>query len=454
MSPSARPRRRRLAGLVVAAFAATIPAVVIADTPSPSPTPAGPTWTRSAALPGLSGRIWKVAFSPATAGLVLAATDNGVYTSSDSGHSWAQSGLAGQTVWTVGFDNSDAHAAYAGTRTQGIERSTDSGKTWSAASTGLPNHDVRSLAFGLQAIAAGTDAGVAVSSDGSNWHDIGLDDYAISGLAVAANSPQLVLVAGVDNGDVSKGWLYMNNGGGTGSWQVLTSGIPASATVSSLSAGPISPSVTKRPLFLTVAVTTTTTSNGAFHSGDGGNTWSPANGLPESVVLTTGTFSPLDPGLLYAGADGGGSSSGTAMVRSTDGGSNFSNADAGLPAAGKQVESIAVAQTTPPQLAIAVDPPSGPGIVYTETDVSAPAPPQLVAESPGAAVPSAQATSQSTPTAKGGGTPPPTPSASGTGFVGKVFHWPVPLVFEIVVVLALVYGWLRWRQRQDVEGPP
>jgi hypothetical protein len=35
-----------------------------------------------------------------------------------------------------------------------------------------------------------------------------------------------------------------------------------------------------------------------------------------------------------------------------------------------------------------------------------------------------------------------------------VFHWPVPLVFEVLLVLAVAYLFVRWRQRYYVEGPP
>jgi hypothetical protein len=409
--------------------------------------PARADWSHGGTLPGLgSGRIWSLAASPATAGLVVAGTDAGVYVSSDGGADWAATPLKGVRVWAVGFDARNAKRMFAGTDGAGAELSINSGATWTTVSTGLPDLTVRSFAFGLDGIAAGTNRGVALSPDGTVWHAGGLDPYSISALAVAANSPSLVLVAATDRGDLSNGYLFRYSGTGT-SWQSLQSGLPSSAIATSVAAGPLSTSVTKRPLIVT-------TSKGMFRSGDGGSTWTAATGVAENLTVTSATFSPLDPNLIYAGADVG-SSIGGDLLRSTDGGSIFSASDQGLPAKTRQVESIAVQPTTPPMVIAALDPASG-GQVYSESDKTAPAPPALVPESPGATVPATLATAP--PSASASAAPRATAKPSDTGafshFVGNVFHWPVPLVFEVLLVLAIAYVLVRWRQRYYVEGPP
>jgi hypothetical protein len=404
-------------------------------------------WSQGGTLPGLgSGRIWSLAASPATAGLVVAGTDAGVYVSTDGGAGWTATSLKGVRVWAVGFDARNAKRLFAGTDGAGAELSVDGGSTWTAASTGLPDLTVRSFAFGLDGIAAGTNRGVALSPDGTAWHTGGLSQYSISALAVAANSPSLVLVAATDRGDLSNGYLFRYSGTGT-SWQTLASGLPSSAIATSVAAGPLSTSVTKRPLVVT-------TSKGMFRSGDGGSTWTAATGVAESLSVTSAAFSPLDPNLIYAGADAG-SSSGGDLLRSTDGGSTFSAADQGLPAKTRQVESIAVEPTTPPIVIAALDPASG-GQVYSESDSTAPAPPALVPESPGATVPATLATAPPSATAAAAPRATPRPSDSGAfgRLVGNVFHWPVPLVFEVLLVLAIAYVLVRWRQRYYVEGPP
>jgi hypothetical protein len=350
-------------------------------------------------------------------------------------------------VWSVGFDARDPARLFAGTDGNGVYLSSDAAATWTSVSTGLPDRTVRALAFGLDGIVAATRHGVALSPDGTTWHSGGLDQYSISSVAIAANSPSLVVLAATDRGDVSNGYLFRYGLSATG-WQTVQSGLPSAAVVTSIAAGPLSTSVSKRPLIVT-------TSKGTFRSGDSGSTWTASTGVGENLTLTTAVFGPLDPGLVYAGADQGGSNGGD-LLRSTDGGSSFTAADAGLPDKLRQVESLAVEQTTPPVVIAALDPASG-GVVFSETDATAPAPPALVAEAPGQTIPSTLATPVPTPRPSATAHPatPAPGDAGGFGkFLGSVFHWPMPLVLEVLLVLSLAYVLVRWRQRYYVEGPP
>jgi hypothetical protein len=401
-------------------------------------------------LTGLgSGKIWSVAVEPSLPSTILAGTDVGVYVSHDTGATWIRT-LAGMRVWTVGFDARNPSNVFAGTDGIGVYASADSGATWVPASSGLVNLDVRALAFGLDGIAAGTGAGVALSPNGRVWHDGGLDRYSIAAVAVAANYPQFTVVAGADgamSGTLASGYLFSSSGGGA--WEVLQSGLPSGAVVSSITAGEIDKAVPKRPLIVA-------TSQGIFRSGDGGATWTAGTGVPQALTLSVARFGPLDPNLAYAGADAGGSTGGD-FYRSTDGGLTYHRADTGLPSGSKNVDAISVAYTTPPEVVVAVNPPTGGSRVYLESDTSAPAPPPLVAESPGAAVPS------SVPTPRPTATPVPqavkpastSPPASGIQrFAQAAFHWPTPLVYEVFFVLLALYVYIRWRQRYYVEGPP
>ena len=401
-------------------------------------------------LTGLgSGKIWSVAVEPSQPSTLVAGTDAGVYVSHDTGATWIRT-LAGMRVWTVGFDARNQSNVFAGTDGAGVYASADTGATWVPASSGLGNLDVRALAFGLDGIAAGTDAGVALSPNGRVWHDGGLDRYAIAAVAVAANYPQFTVIAGADgaiSGTLASGYLFSNSGGGA--WEVLQSGLPSGAVVSSITAGEIDKAVPKRPLIVA-------TSQGVFRSGDGGATWTAGTGAPQALTLNVARFGPLDPNLAYAGADAGGSTGGD-FYRSTDGGLTYHKADAGLPNGSKNVDAIAVAYTTPPEVVVALNPPTGGSQVYLESDASAPAPPPLVAESPGAAVPSSVPTPLPTATpvpqsVRPASTPPP---ASGIQqFAQAAFHWPTPLVYEVFFVLLALYVFIRWRQRYYVEGPP
>lgn len=397
------------------------------------------------ALPSLgNGRIWSVAIDQSSPGTMLAGSDAGVYTSRDSGASWHQT-LPGVRTWVVGFDARNPQIALAGTAAKGVFASGDGGQTWGAFSTGLTNLDVRALAFGLDGIAAGTDSGVFLSPDGKTWHLSGLAGDSVSSLAVASNSPQLTVIAGIDSGDLGHGFLY--RGSGT-TWQALQSGLPAGAAATSLTAGPISTTVTQRPVVAT-------TTKGVYRSGDSGTTWTSASGVPAAITATTATFDPLDPSVVYAGADQGGSSGG-ALLRSTDSGATFAAFGSGLPSNAANVERVALGPTNPLNVVVALVPPKGGGTLYSAPDSSLPAPPQLVAEAPGAPVPAVVQ-----PAATPAPTPKPAPSQQSAaqpsgfaGFLGAAFHWPTPLVFEILFVLVLIYGIVRWRERTYIEGPP
>jgi hypothetical protein len=396
-----------------------------------------------------TGRIWSVAVEPSMPSAILAGTDVGVFVSHDTGATWTHS-LAGVRVWTVGFDPRKPLDAFAGTDGKGVLASVDSGATWADASSGLADLDVRSLAFGLDGVAAGTNAGVALSPNGHVWHDGGLDRYSIAAVAVSANNPQFTVIAGADgaiSGTLASGYLFSSTGGGA--WEVLQSGLPSGALVSAISAGQIDAAVPKRPLIVA-------TSQGIFRSGDGGATWTAGTGVPQALTATIAQFGPLDPNLAYAGADSGGSTGGD-FFRSIDGGLTYHKADTGLPTGSKNVDAIAVAQTTPPEVVVALNPPTGGSRVYIESDTTAPAPPQLVPESPGAAVPSSVPTAipTATPVPQSVKTGPATPPASGIQrFAQAAFHWPTPLVYEVFFVLLALYVYIRWRQRYYVEGPP
>lgn len=412
-----------------------------------APPAAAADWGAVGSLPGLgSARIWSVAFNPALPATALAATDAGVYRTADGGATWRLTPIHGTRAWVVGFDVRRAHSAYAGLAGGGLARSDDGGATWHDVSGGLPDRNVRSLAFGLGGLAVGTSDGVAVSSDGSSWRPAGLDGYDVSSLAVSANSPQFTLVAGTDGGPES-GFLFRNAGPGP-TWEPLAQGLPSTAVVAAVGAGPLPQSAQFRPL---VAAT----NKGTYHSIDGGTTWTQSTGIGDQVSITALAFSQLDPDLVYAGSDAGGSTGG-AMLRSTDGGGSFVAADRGLPADRRNVVAIAVAPVQPPLAMVAIDPPQRGASLYRIVDDTVPPPPALAGER---GIPPASAAALPRLHA-----PEPVPVQPASGetdesgpqrFAGAVFHWPFPLLLEVLaVVAATTVAVRRWNRRLDVDGPP
>ena len=443
-------RRARPPLAATAGLAAVVGAVALLIATAGSGTAAP--FTGAHELPGLgSGRLWFISVSPGNASVVLAATDAGVYRSGDGGVTWTQTSIKGQRAWTVGFDPRGPQTAYAGLDGHGIARSEDGGTTWVDSSTGLTGLDVRCLAFGLEGLAAGTSSGVDVSSDGQHWRGAGLDGYSVSSLVVSANQPALTLVAGVDGTPANasgNGYLFRNSGGAL-QWETLQNGLPTATVVSSVAAGPLPATGQSRPLLVTTA-------KGVYHSGDGGTTWTSSTGIADQVNLTVSAFSPLDPNLVYAGADAGGSSGGV-LMRSTDSGASFNVVADALPDGQRNVDALAVGQAAPPIVLVGVNPPGSPAAVFRGPDAGAPPPGATATDSAGAALPSVAPTPKPTPTPNAKPKPvvPPAESTGIRHVAEVIVRFPFPLVLELLAILTVVYLVMRWRQRYlDVEGPP
>src|ERR1019366_7480086 len=196
-------------------------------------------------------------------------------------------------------------------RLAGMRVSLDSGASWSNDSAGLPNLDVRDIAVTTGGLAAGTDDGVALSSAGVTWYSGGLTGDSVSALAGVSGPSGPVFFAGVDYPNTGSAFLYRRSPN-DGQWEPISSGLPSGDVVSSISMGPTTQTVTTNPVLVT-------TVKGTYRSGNGGTSWTASTGIPQNTYLTDSTFSPLDPNLVYAGADAGGSSGG-GLFRSTDAG--------------------------------------------------------------------------------------------------------------------------------------
>jgi hypothetical protein len=417
-------------------------------------------WSPAGSLGGLGGgRIWQVVFAPNDPLIAAAATDNGVYVSLDGGNTWSSSGLHGSRVWAVAFqaDAMGGATLYAGLAGSGMRVSGDDGKTWSDDSSGLPNLDVRDIAVVAGGLAAGTDDGVALSATGSSWYAGGLSGDSISAVAGIPGTPGPVFYAGVDYPDTGSGFLYRRDPT-SGWWTAVSAGLPSGDVVSSISIGATTQTVTANPILVTTA-------KGTYRSGDGGLTWTESNGIPQNTYLTDATYSPLDPNLVYAGADAGGSSGG-GLFRSTDGGQTFIAANQGLPTdhssgepARQEVESVAVAPGQPyPTVIAALNPYQGDAAVYVEVDASAPSPPVLTTATASAGTLPASALSAPTPSGQvvsGRPQATPTPSSSLIGqAAGAAFHFPTPLIFEVAFIILVIALLIRWRRHYYVDGPP
>ncbi|MGH7611698.1 MAG: hypothetical protein ACREN4_06740 [Candidatus Dormibacteria bacterium] len=395
-------------------------------------------WTAFTGFPSAAGQhvmVWQVVADPQNPEHLLAATSAGIWSSSDQGTSWQETG-ARDFTWTVAFASSGT--VLAGTARRGVLRSTDSGLDWSQENAGLKTTDVRSIAVGPTAIVLGTQAGVYVSGNGLGWEQAGLSSVSISSVAIIASNP-LGVVAGSD-AQVASANLYRSLAVGTsGGWQPISGGDPGGSPVFALAAGPVVQGSSVPPLLVGSL-------KGLYASSDGGNTWA-ARTLASGAVWSVNAiaFDPENPAVVYVGGDNGGSSGG-GLQRSLDGGSSWATFEQGLPA--QDVEGLSALGTNPVTVLAALWSP-----IHRE-----PAGARVV--DAGAPGPVALASSSGTPIAvKVSPSPHPTPrvhhhhgQARGAGLPA----WLIPVVVVVLVLVALaVILYLRWRRRRlDAEAPP
>ena len=185
---------------------------------------------------------------------IFAATEAGVYLSTDNGSSWTakNNGITHLLVYEIVISGSNI---YAGTLGGGVFLSTDDGNNWSAINNGLDLF-VTSIAISGNNIFAGTWSGVFLSTDnGSNWIAVnsGLSGFALNVYSIAISGSNIFV--GTDNGV----YLSINNGE---DWTAVNSGMSDMRVNSILVSG--------SDIF-------TGTYNGIFLSIDDGNSWSPMN---------------------------------------------------------------------------------------------------------------------------------------------------------------------------------
>jgi YVTN family beta-propeller protein len=285
-------------------------------------------------------QVYALAVDPSTPSTLYAGTavyDRGswmgtVYKSTDAGRTWsaANSGLAGAPIWALAIDPATPTILYAGTNS-GVFKSTDGGGTWSAANSGLAEAPVRVFAIDPTtptSLYAGTDSGVFRSTDGgSSWNRInsGLPgDSVVSALAIDQIAPSS-LYAGIAYGDDPGAYRSMDGGG---MWEIVLQG---GVSVLALAIDPTAPAT----------VYAATAFVGVLKSTDGGATWGGGDYLQfMETVLYALAIDPSRPGTLYAAGGG--------VFRSTDGGATWRAFDAGLPRG--EVRTLAIDGSRPSRL--------------------------------------------------------------------------------------------------------
>jgi photosystem II stability/assembly factor-like uncharacterized protein len=281
------------------------------------------------------GLVRGLAIDPGSAHTAYAATDAGVFKTTDGGALWQSSsrGLPLASITVVEVDPSDSSVLYCAPIRLGVFRSSDGGENWEAAGSGLPpGADVQRIAIdhtgtlfaGIVYARDGLLAGGVFKSidHGQTWTDSSqglIGWYALP--AIAANTPS-VAYAVTDVGifrttDAGEGWTQ-------------------TSTLQSISDLVVDPG--------NVLVVYALSSLGVSNSVDGGVHWTAKNlGLPESSWATDLAIDPTRSATLYLTTT-------KSVFKSTDRGETWTPRADGIETADLCPAAIALAPSAPSSL--------------------------------------------------------------------------------------------------------
>jgi photosystem II stability/assembly factor-like uncharacterized protein len=282
-------------------------------------------------------------------GTLYAATDFAPFQSSDAGGSWVKSNVPNQSLV---FDPQDPNTIYAFSQAAGVSRSTNGGKSWNAANSGLPPEGyLPPQVFALvidplnsSNLYVGTSQGIFKSTDRAmSWNSANsgipvlIDNVpalpsSVPCLAIDPQNPGTLYA--VENGYaiapdtvIVAGGLFKSMDGG-GTWNLLNLGLPPNSSIDAVAVNPQNPST----LYVGSIY-------GIFKSSDGGNDWTPvnsglpafANGLPGGAayfLVASLTIDQQQPDTVYVAIT---NSIGSRVLKTTNGGASWSDAGSGLP---------------------------------------------------------------------------------------------------------------------------
>lgn len=194
-------------------FVAVALGVTTAAAGTPTSFAAPPDWTGNGPYGGV---VWDLAVHPTSPDVMLAATQQGIFRTSDGGQNWqpASRGLVRINMWNVAFNLADPSVAYA-SGSQYAYRSTDSGRTWEVSGRGVSVLEARPSSV----YTTDGERLLHSSDQGQSWSTLYSGTGDIARYAAAPSDPERWYVAEhTDNLDEMR--LFSSQDGG-GTWSPL-----------------------------------------------------------------------------------------------------------------------------------------------------------------------------------------------------------------------------------------
>jgi len=274
---------------------------------------------------GLTADVNAVAVAPSAPSTIYVATSSGPFVSTTGGTAWQKTPTTGLPSFpgagTLAVDPTDSLIVYAGMANGGLYKTTNGGTTWSSVTLPVSSGVVFSIVFDPltpSTVYLGSGNGVFKSTDsGSSWTS--LNNFGIPGTpnvrAIAIDPTNTSIMYA---GTFGSGFFKTTNGGT--SWTAMNTGMSGSfATyVNAVAIDPLTPTT------IYVGHGYSGTGGAIDKSTNGGSNWSPVNtGVPNFEVRAL-IVDRLVPSTVYAATTGGG------VIKTINGGGTWAVANSGL----------------------------------------------------------------------------------------------------------------------------
>lgn len=237
---------------------------------------------------------------------------------------WVTNGPVGGHIYTI-VSSSDGNLIWCGTKSSGIFRSTNGGRTWTSANNGITMPtSIAALSISKtneNILYAGSSIGRIYKSTngGETWNLTGADStgFPVNSLAIDPTNSDVVYAA--RRGLFLQGGLFKTIDGGS-TWKILENGLPVSNDTRAVTVHPDSSKV----VYVGIYGISPWIQGGVYKSTNSGESWTAVNTGLSNISIISLAIDSIDGKTVYAGTGDGG------IYRTTNAGSNWSVINVGI----------------------------------------------------------------------------------------------------------------------------